>query len=195
MKITVYNLKGGVGKTDIALNLALTLDCGIITNEPFSPFEKVLEDDRFIKLEHSEELDVLPDGYNIIFDFGGYVDKRVISALKQSQCVIVPVVNEFKDVYTTINFLQEIEDYNEKIVVVINKTRRNDFEEAKKVFNEHYPDYPVIEIKYSRAFPNIMKEKKSIKAMVESGGLMAYSYRAVAKQFDTLIQTIKGIIS
>jgi MinD-like ATPase involved in chromosome partitioning or flagellar assembly len=38
MKLTVYNIKGGVGKTDISRNLALTMDLAITTNEPSAHF-------------------------------------------------------------------------------------------------------------------------------------------------------------
>jgi hypothetical protein len=43
------------------------------------------------------------------------------------------VVNEFKDIHTTINFLQEIEEYNKNIIIVINKVRGDDFAHAKKI--------------------------------------------------------------
>jgi len=194
MKITIYNIKGGVGKTDIALNLALTMEFAIITNEPFSPIENVLEENRFIKLGRRDDLKKLPDDYDIIFDFGGYLDRRVISALKQSQCVVVPLVNEFKDVHTTVNFLQEIEEYNSNIIIVVNKAQKGDFEHVRKVMKKHYPKYPAVKIKFSRALPNIMKEKKSIKAMVGEGGLKAYTYKPVSQQFDKLIKTINATI-
>ena len=193
MKITVYNIKGGAGKTDISLNLALTMGLAIVTNEPFSPLEKVLDDNRFIKLDHDEELPKIPDEYDVVFDLGGYLDGRAINALKQSGCVIVPVVNEFKDVHTTINFIQEIEEYNNNIIVVANKTQKGDFDNVKAVIKQHYPNYPVLEIKQSRALPNIMKEKKSIGEMAGEGGLKTYFYKPVAKQFEKLINTINSI--
>jgi|GEM_PF-3900400 len=44
MKIAIYNFKGGVGKTSIALNIVLSAkdDYGVITNDFYSPIEKVL---------------------------------------------------------------------------------------------------------------------------------------------------------
>jgi len=192
MKILIYNIKGGQGKTDIALNLALTLDYNLITNEPLSPVEMVLEEDTFIKLDRDEDLPDLPEEYNIIYDFGGYLDKRAIKALKQSNLVIVPVLNEFKDVYTTVNFIQEIEEYNNKIIIVVNKAQRGDYEEVRALLSEHYPDYPVFEIKKSRAMPNILKDKMSIQAMVDQGGLKKFNYGEINEQFNNLIKVIKN---
>jgi cellulose biosynthesis protein BcsQ len=194
MKIMIYNIKGGQGKTDIALNIAMTKGFNLLTNEPLSPVELVLPNKRFLKLAAQETCPVLPDDFDVVFDFGGYLDNRAIVALQQSDYVLVPVINEFKDVHTTVNFIQEIEEYNNKIVIIANKTvsRKNgsDFTDIKAIMAKHYPDYPIFEIKQSRALPNLLTEKKSISEMVSEGGLKRYNYTLVKEQFDAIMEVL-----
>jgi len=191
MKILIYNIKGGQGKTDIALNLALTMDFNLITNEPLSPVELVLKEKKYLKLGQNDDVPEIPDQYDVIFDFGGYLDKRAIKALEQADYVLVPVINEFKDVHTTVNFIQEIEGYNKNIIIVVNKAQKNDYADIQEIMKNFYPDYPIFEIKKSRAMPNILKEKISIQEMVNQGGLKRFNYASINKQFNNLIETLK----
>jgi cellulose biosynthesis protein BcsQ len=191
MKITVYNFKGGVGKTSIALNIVLSLDMGIITNDVYSPIENILPEKQFIKLEKDMSIPEIPEGMNIIFDLGGYIDTRAIEALRQSDKVLIPVTNDLINLQVTINAINEIREFNENLIIIANRTVKDDFSDISQAIKQFY-DFPVLELKQSRVFSNLFQEKKSIRDIVKQGGLKAYSYRIINEQFDELLKAIGG---
>ncbi len=191
MKITVYNLKGGVGKTSLSLNLSLTLDYGIITNDVYSPMENVLPSSRLLKIEPNEDIPDIPEDYNTIFDFGGYLDNRVIDALKISDFVIIPVVCNMLNVQVSINTIEEIKKYNNNIVIVANRVQGEDFKNLKNAFEELEYKYPIIPIKQSKALDAVFEKKKSIASLVKEGGLQAFSFKLVNEQFNNLINFLE----
>lgn len=191
MKLTVYNLKGGVGKTSLSLNLALTLDYGIITNDVYSPIENVLPKERLMKLEPNDDVPEIPKDYDILFDFGGYLDARVIKALKASDFVLIPIVCNILNVQVSISTIEEIKKYNDNIIIIANKTQQEDFREITEALDELGYKYPIFEIKQSRALDAVFEKKRSIGSMVEEGGLQGYSFRLVNQQFNVLINYLK----
>lgn len=190
MKTTVYNFKGGVGKTVISINLALTMGYSIVTNDIYSPVEKVLDEDRILKIHHDEILPVFPEAYNLIFDLGGHIDKRAISAIRQSDFVLVPVIEGFINIQVTIDTITELVDLNQNIIIVANQTKPGDMQEITNAIKQFF-NVPVFEIKQSKSLSNIFKDKKSIRDMVSEGGLKKYHFNAVADQFDVIIGYMK----
>ena len=119
-KITVYSLKGGQGKTTIAVAVAKELNFGIITNDIYSPIEKMFSKEMVLKLEPKESLPSAEDlsGGEIIFDFGGYLDPRVIPALEMSDYVIIVVASfDTLDAEGFVSTVVEVERHNKNIII------------------------------------------------------------------------------
>ena len=186
--ITIYNFKGGAGKTSCAMNIALTMDYGVVTNDIYSPIEEVF--DNVLKVSPSEEFPDFPTDAEVIFDLGGYIEARSITVLRNSKVVLVPTINEYSILQTTINSVAEIEEYNMNICLIANRTKRGDYEEIRQILSRFYK-YPIFEVKESQSIPAIFKKKKSIKAMVEEGGLQKYHFQYLDRQFDKIIEFIR----
>ena len=89
----VFNPKGGVGKTAIALNLALTCGHGVVTNDRSTIIEVVLPFARCLILSgNQDKLPELSADWPVIYDFGGFLDSRIEKVLEVSQYVLVPVL-------------------------------------------------------------------------------------------------------
>lgn len=200
MKITVYNIKGSTGKTPIATNIALDHDYAIATNETYHILSDIFPEERVMEVSPNEEFPKLPEGIDIVFDLGGFVESggaSIGSALAQSDCVIIPVNNELKALRNTLHTIDEVRKINSNIIIVATKLERRDkvtgqwekgadFLNIKKIISEVAGDFPTYPLKLSKAFESIFEEEKSIKQIIEKGGLLAYSYREVNEQFDEI---------
>ena len=96
------------------MNIALTMDYGVVTNDIYSPIEEVF--DNVLKVSPSEEFPDFPTDAEVIFDLGGYIEARSITVLRNSKVVLVPTINEYSILQTTINSVAEIEEYNKNMM-------------------------------------------------------------------------------
>lgn len=189
MKITIFALYGGIGKTSTAAELSLTSGYQIITNDVYSPLSLILNDDMLLKLPPNQKMPELPDEVDIIFDLGGYPDERAIYAMGQSNYVLVPTKADTNRLKAALDTINEIKKYNSNIVVIVNFAEAGDSKLVKDVLLHNFPklDIPVFELKKSNAIPNIMTEKKSVHEMVKDGGLKKYHFQSVVNQFDAIM--------
>jgi MinD superfamily P-loop ATPase len=191
MKIIIWNLKGGQGKTVLSLAIAMLEGYYIVTNDVHSPIDEVIGEDRALRMGMRDPLPEVPEGIDLIYDFGGYPDARIIDAAKQADVVIVPIIYESPlEMQVTINALGEIEKYTDKIVIVLNKAKAGDYERAKAVFEQFDIEYPVFEVKQSTAFSRAIEQKKSMQQMVDENGLFSFHYSKPLEQVRTLLAAI-----
>ncbi|NVK30129.1 MAG: hypothetical protein HWE20_03935 [Gammaproteobacteria bacterium] len=190
MKIVVWNLKGGQGKTVLSLSIALLRGSYVVTNDTYSPIEKVLPEGHALQMDPDDDLPQVPDDIELIYDFGGYPDARVIEAVKQADAVLIPIIYESPlEMQVTINALEEVERYTDKIVVIANKCQGDDVEKVREVLGQFY-DYPVLEIKKSTAFSKAIEQKKSMRELMESSKLLEFHYKKPLAQLEELLSFI-----
>jgi len=142
----------------------------------------------------------------MVFDLAGSIAKKsasIISALKQSDVVIVPISNEIKSLVSGVNTILEVAAYTQSIIVVATKLEKQqkevfsswveskDYLNIKKMVDAKVPfDVPVVPLKLSKVFDVIFEKEMSIRELTESGGLSAYHYKEISKQFNDIYDSV-----
>jgi MinD superfamily P-loop ATPase len=194
MKVAMFNLKGGQGKSSIALNLALTMNANIISNDLITQLEDVMPEDNFLNVGKYDNFPDITEELDIIYDLGGWVDSRILKVIKNVNLVIVPMINSNMSNKTSLNSLNQIKNYNKNILIIANKTKKNDFEIISELVNNHFPEnnFPILELKETTAFERILQNKQSIEKITENDKLLKFCYNKILEQFRKIIEYVKN---
>lgn len=193
MKIVFFNLKGGQGKTSLAVNLALTLDMNIITNDIFTPYDRVLPDKYFIKIEKDKDFPEFEEDIDIIYDLGGWIDERTLELIRQADLIIIPMINKSINNGVSINSINSVLKYNKNILIIANSIERpSDYEDIAKIVEYYFQkeNIPILEIKKTTALDKIFEKGMSIDRIIDENKALAFPYRKFMEQFNKIIKFI-----
>ena len=173
MKITIFNQKGGVGKTMLATQIALYFDFKIVELDPYGILKSLMPE-RVVKLSLRDKIDKNLD--NVVFDFGGFDDLRLDQVAKQSDLVIIPFNPTLVSLGGTLKSYFKIKDFNGNILFVANGyIKEQDVKDAVEFLKENIKEsIEYFSIPYTRAVQTAENEVVSIIGLHKQGDLSTF---------------------
>jgi hypothetical protein len=175
--VLFYSRKGGQGKTTHAVGYAHYSKSSLVTNDfgnsTISIYQNLFNEEGQTIIElrpDQQDVDLSEDRGNV-FDFGGFMDSRVIAVAKFVDHCVVPIYYQSKaDLSPSVQTIVEIEKYNKNIVIAINNTDKKDAELLEESLKERF-SYPIFTVPKSRFINRLPDEGKSVFQLSEEGGL------------------------
>ena len=159
MKILVAAVKGGVGKTGIALNLATYMSAKCVTNDLV-----VNDNSGIIQLEPKSRS--LPlhfcNRQPMVFDFGASynsIDTKLAHAVKQSDVIVIPTLTDARSIQGTIDTFNLLKVADKPIAIIINNfTSDTKFKHAKDFLIDALGRLPIFGIRTTTLFERVAKD-------------------------------------
>lgn len=189
MVLSVYNKKGGVGKTALAASLHIDLNMRLISNDD-SVIDKLWSDTALIvpskKLAFQD---------NTIYDFGGFAEKAILDIITKSTLIIVPIKASINSIQRSLNTINELLDYNENIIAVITQwSKQQDYDEVQKALESHFDDIEIFSLKQSQMYETVFQSGLSPLQLITNKEYFwaKNSYKNAIDEYTKLIERIKN---
>lgn len=159
MKILVAAIKGGVGKTGIALNLATYIGAQCVTNDIV-----INDNSDIIQLEPKKRS--IPIKFcaqvPVVFDFGASynsLDHKLAHAVKLSDVIAIPTLTDARSLQGTIDTVNLLKVAGKPIAIIINNfTSDTKFKHAKDFLIDALGQLPIFGIRTTTLFERVAKD-------------------------------------
>ena len=159
MKILVAAIKGGVGKTGIALNLATYIGAQCVTNDIV-----INDNSDIIQLEPKKRS--IPIKFcaqvPVVFDFGASynsLDHKLAHAVKLSDVITIPTLTDARSLQGTIDTVNLLKVAGKPIAIIINNfTSDTKFKHAKDFLIDALGQLPIFGIRTTTLFERVAKD-------------------------------------
>ena len=197
-KVSIYNEKGKLGKSLFAVEIALRLGFCYATNQnrPRKDIQSIILEDEFLQVAPHAEFPILSDGIEVVFDLAGELigyQKSIVSALKQSDTILIPVMNEPDAISATKYAITELESLNldAEIILLATDLRTGDHEEILENLQLAESVYKIFPVRHTNLFNRMIREGKSVDEMAKMTKLSAWSHRYIIDDLDSLFLYLK----
>jgi len=153
MKYLIVSVKGGVGKTGFALNLATYINAQCVTNDLV-----VNDNSGIIQLEPKKKSIPIKFCANVpaVFDFGASynnIDPKLAHAVKLSDVIVIPTLTDARSLQGTIDTVNLVKVADKPIAIIINNfTSDTKFKHAKNFLIDALGRLPIFAIRTTTLF-------------------------------------------
>ncbi len=159
MRFLITNLKGGTGKSAIALNFAAYTDSLYITNDLTAPAHhdvvQIEPDKKRIPLSLTREKDV-------VFDFGAlstYLDPKVSQVLNLCDVIIIPTRPDPRSISATLKTYELVLESGKPIIIIINHFRDwKKYDTARDQLINQLGRVPIFSIRETTLFDRVSRD-------------------------------------
>lgn len=195
--VVFYNAKGGQGKTTLSILYSLYNNSHYYTNDYKSGTEALYKGlfpkGHFHVIEEKDTGIEVPEKYEgLVFDFGGFIDKKIPKIVSNADLCIIPISYESKaDIYTLSQSLTSLSQYTDNFLIVINKTKTKDIEAVAEFIEQAFQGkYPIKVVRYSSYMTYLVNEGKTPFELVETGATKK-ALTLIQDQLTGLFKTIQ----
>lgn len=194
MNILFYSRKGGQGKTTHAISYALYAKAVCHTNDydnsTIEIFGSLFKDGKLREIHPGDKIEI-EEGSNNVFDFGGFLDKRVINVAKFVDYCVVPIRYESKtDLTPAVQTIIELEKYNQNIIILINNTDKDYVDGVKDALSKKFK-HKIFVVNKSKYIHRLSDENKTLFDLFNKGGLGKYQLKNLITQIKNFYNYLK----